>query len=176
MSSAIELFCLAITDKALLTEQQCNIVKAICAPNATIDDFISLTQECGLETDPDEMAKIKSDVTLLIDAESIDAPSTPDPEDEEVTAKNDYDRQEWNISPELDWFCFFGVSQGLFDANLCLSLVSGIEGATNLLPFAQTLIETGLCDDYVTVQDMVRRSTQQAQTPDPPPFSIFSDF
>jgi hypothetical protein len=75
-------------------------------------------------------------------------------------------------SLELDWFCFYAVSEGLLTADTCRCIRVSVQDSSDLLSFAQMLIDSGICAELDALSGLAGRARLAARAGCPPPFSV----
>jgi len=178
VDEAVERFCQAASDRDILSEQQCAVLCDISAEDATLRDFVDLAAFCRpaagakLEALEKEVAAQTRPAAARRGAKKAVAGTTAPASSDDTKAAPDL--PDWRPSPELEWFCFFCVEEGLLTAKDCIAIVSNMAAASDPLGFAQIVIDTGMCKEPVKVRDLVEKAAGRARTGEAPPSSVLA--
>ena len=71
-------------------------------------------------------------------------------------------------SPELQWFLYLAVEQGLADEKNCRVMLRDLGTDVGVVPMAQGLFDLGFCNDYGRLQQLVTLANQNSQRGNPP--------
>ena len=155
-----------------MSNEQNDIYSEICLGDESFEEFLDLIRLSRIVKDENVIPELAQEITGSWDAGAAAAtppetPREPSPEDlPPVTAE---------ITPELDWFCFYAVLEGLLNNVTARRLLSGADGRPELVTFAQSIVDNGICSDYEWIQDLVDRAVQQVGANKLPPYSVFKD-
>jgi hypothetical protein len=162
VNAGIELFTLLATEDRLLTDQQCLILREVCAPDIKPGAFVDFVSICGLPVAREQLDDIATRISAQLERESTG--------EVESRAKP---KGGWDVPAELDWFCYLAIQEKVLSDETCLCVVSSLEGTSDLLSFAETLVQYGLCDDHARVQQLTEAAVSKAKTGQRPPSSVF---
>jgi hypothetical protein len=166
----IELFCGKAIRRGLLDESQCRIIKEMISVEAGLDEFVQTTLEFGVAQDPTAIEQLRD--------ETMAAWNAMPTEDRLIVANEILAHSETKQSPNdtlgLDWFCFFAITEGCITKETCISIAAEVEDLTDVLMFAQAVIDHWTSDDYSKLQQCVdKAATMMSKSKAVPPFRIF---
>lgn len=171
MNSKVEAFCLVAVGKGVMSTDQYAIFEEVCSEDTEITEATELLIDCGLITNRETLVELiqEADVVELRDeleaAEQEEAAAAAPIAAEDAGSK---------VPVAVEWFCYHAVNEKLLEKDVCVCLYTCLEGVSDLLGFAQSLVTTRMCEDFAKVQELVERSRQDAKDGSPPPFSVFA--
>lgn len=176
MNEQVRAFLWRAARRDILTPNQCIILRELFANTGTVEDCYRLIAEnmmldqrrlqaLRLQIDTIETHSRKATVdkqSLGEDLEALLQQSGPD----EPSA--------WEPDPGLEWFCYLAVNRGLLTREMCLSVFADVEGAQDLLGFAQSVMNVGLCRDLSLIQELIDEALESWAHSPKPPVTTFS--
>lgn len=168
MDQQVETFCKKAVAKDLLTDGQVMILKEMSSRDISLKDFVKTAVTFGVAADNEAVIALAEEIVTSWDRMSD--------EDRMIIATETAiagDKQGSTVG--LDWFCFFAISEGGLTKDLCISLASEIQDLTDILSFAQAVVDHWRTSDYSKIQACVDKAMLMVQkNPRPPPIAIFT--
>lgn len=171
MDAKVEAFCLVAVSKGVMTTDQYAVFEEVCSEDTEIAAATELLIDCGLIKDRDTLVELIQEADVVELRDELEAARKE--EETEAAAKAAPTGKD---GPPLavEWFCYHAVTEGLLEKDVCVCLYTCLEGVSDLLSFAQSLIASRMCEDFAKVQELVEKSRQDAKAGDKPPFSVFA--
>jgi len=170
MDSKVEAFCLAAVGKGVMTTDQYAVFEEVCSEDTEVTEATELLIDCGIITDRSTLVELieEADVVELRDELEAARKEETAAEAGPTTATG-----EAGIPPAVEWFCYHVVDQKLLEKDVCVCLYTCLDGVSDLLGFAQSLIASRMCEDFAKIQELVEKSRKDAKSGNKPPFSVF---
>ena len=74
----------------------------------------------------------------------------------------------------VEWFCYHAVEEKLLEQDVCVCLYTCLQGVSDLLSFAQSIVAARVTEDFAGIQELVEKSRKDAESGNLPPFSVFA--
>lgn len=175
MNQQIATFLWRAARRDILTPQQCLVLRELFTEGATIEECVDFIATNRLVTETQVSAlRLASDVharRARVDREDLKAQELEESRLEEAPPP----AAVWEPDPGLEWFCYIAVEEGLLTREVCLSLIADLEEASDLLGFAQSVLNCGLIRDMKTVQRLTDDALERWARGGPPPFSVLTE-
>ena len=169
MDSKVEAFCLVAVGKGVLTTDQYAIFEEVCSEDTSVTDATELLIDCGLIKDRDTLVELIQEADVVELRDELEAAEKETAREAAPAAAVGPD-----VPLPVEWFCCHAVSEGILEADVCVCLYTCLEGVSDLLSFAQSLVAARVCEDFAKIQELVERSRKDAESGNPPPFSVFA--
>lgn len=169
MDSKVEAFCLVAVGKGVMTTDQYAIFEEVCSEDTEVTAATELLIECGLIKDRDTLVELIQEADVVELRDELDAA-----EKERAAEGEEETTQAAEIPPGVEWFCYHAVNEKLLERDVCVCLYTCLEGVSDLLGFAQSIIASRMCEDLEKIQELVEKSRQDAKSGNKPPFSVFA--
>jgi hypothetical protein len=173
MNAEINSFLWRLAKRDILTPGQCLVLRELFDEKSTIQDCVLFVEKNKLLPDAKftAMRLAAESGARQITVEEMDL-------DENIEflldEKKPIDRSRWHPDMGLEWFCFLSVKKGFMSRGTCLSIIADLDEATDVLGFAQAVIDCGLSKDLEKVQELVDEALEMWARGKPPPYSILA--
>lgn len=158
-SPQIELFARRAIKRGIMDESQARIVKEMISVDADLDEFTNTILEFGVCTDSEAVETLKNDTFATWNAMSTE---------DRLLVTNEVmvggDRATRGDTLGLDWFCFFAISEGILTKETCISIAAEIEDLTDVLIFAQAVVDRCVSGDFDKLQKCVEKAALMMKT------------
>lgn len=170
LTPQIEMFCRKSVKRGLLDESQCRIVKEMISQDADLGEFVQTVLEFGVCSNPAAAKQLKDEIQTSWNGMA--------PEERLMVANEMLARSDrggaGGDTLGLDWFCFFAITEGCLTKETCLSIAAEVEDLTDVLMFAQAVIDRWTSNDFTKLQHCVDKASIMVRTSKAvPPFRVF---